>query len=181
LPAQPLYFQGSLTSAWVNETVYSGRPTTGRRDIPRDVQGIRQELEAVRDDYPQFKLWLEPGDAVFSDAGVILTKVTQVSERKGHTYVRMDMDMKMLLQQEIHGRHPGILNLSKLDEDTTVLTHVIGNEGKIDDSVCYVTRLAPIHEGDILLITHAGISSIPLVEPIKEHYLNARKMCPVNI
>jgi diaminopimelate decarboxylase/aspartate kinase len=160
-----------------NETGLSGKPTAGTLDI----QGIRQELEAVRDAYPRFKLWLEPGAGIFSDAGVILTRVTQASERKGRTYVRMDMDMKILLQQEIHGRHPDILNLSKLDENTNVITHVIGKEGKIDDSICYVTRLAPVDKGDILLITHTGISSIPLVEPIKEHYLNARKMCPVNI
>jgi diaminopimelate decarboxylase/aspartate kinase len=170
-------FQDISYFSLVNETGYSGRPTRGTLDI----QGIRQELEAVRDAYPRFKLWLEPGAGIFSDAGVILTRVTQASERKGRTYVRMDMDMKILLQQEIHGRHPDILNLSKLDEDTTVLTHVIGKEDKIEDSMCYVTCLTPIHEGDILLITHTGISSIPLVEPIKGHYLNARKMCPVNI
>jgi len=160
-----------------NDIGFSGKPTTGDRNI----KGIRQELEAVKDAYPRFKLWLEPGAGIFSDAGVILTKVTQASERKGRTYVRMDMDMKTFLQQEIYGKHPDILNLSKLDENATVLTHVIGKEGKIDDSICYVTRLAPIDKGDILLITNTGISSIPLVEPIKEHYLNARKMCPVNI
>ncbi len=160
-----------------NEIGLSGKPTAGDRDI----KGIRQELEAIKDAYPQFKLWLAPGAGIFSDAGVILTKVTQTSERKGRTYVRMDMDMKIFLQQEIYGNHPAILNLTKLDETATILTHVIGKEGKIDDSICYVTSLAPIDKGDILLITHTGISSIPLVEPIKEHYLNARKMCPVNI
>jgi bifunctional diaminopimelate decarboxylase / aspartate kinase len=160
-----------------NEIGLSERQATGALDI----KGIRQELEAVTDEYPQFKLWLEPGAGIFSDAGVILTKVTQASERKGHTYVRMDMEMKIILQQEIYAKRPDILNLSKLDEDITVLTHVIGKEDKIDDSICYVTRLAPIDKGDILLITNTGISSIPLVEPIKEHYLNARKMCPVNI
>ncbi len=160
-----------------NESGLSGRQATGDRDI----KGIRRELEAVRDAYPKFTLWLAPSAGIFSDAGVILTKVTQANELKGRTHVRMDMDMKIILQQEIYGRHPDILSLSKLDEDTTVLTHVIGKEGKIDDSICYVTHLAPVHKGDILLITHTGISSIPLIEPIKEHYLNARKMCPVNI
>lgn len=160
-----------------NELGLSRRQATGDLNIKR----IRQEIEAVGDAYPRFKLWLEPGAGVFSDAGVILTKVTRVSERKGRAHVRMDMDMKILLQQEIYGKHPDILNLSKLDEDMTVLTHIIGKEGKIDDSICFVTRLAPIHEGDILLITTTGISPIPLFEPIKEHYLKARKMCPVNI
>ncbi len=160
-----------------NEIGLSGKPTAGDRDI----KGIRRELEAVKDTYPQFNLWLAPGAGIFSDAGLILTKVTQTSEREGRTYVRMDMDMKIFLQQEIHGRHPDILNLSKLTENTTMLTHVLGKEGKIDDSICYVTRLSPVDKEDILLITHTGISSIPLVEPIKEHYLNARKMCPVNI
>ena len=164
-----------------NEIGLSGKPQTGPRDISRDIQGIRQELEAVKDTYPKFKLWLAPGTAIFSDAGVILTKVNQASEREGRTYVRMDMDMNIFLQQEIYGKHPDILNLSKLDENTTMLTHVIGKEGKFDDSICYVTRLAPVDKGDILLITNTGISSLPLVEPIKEHYLNARKMCPVNI
>ena len=142
---------------------------------------MKHELEAVKDAYPQFKLWLAPGSAVFSDAGVILTRVTEVNKREGRTYVRMDMNMAMLLQQEIHVKHPDILNLSKLKKTSTMLTHVIGKDSIIDDSICYVTHLAPIDKGNILLITNTGISSIPLVEPIKEHYLNARKMCPVNI
>jgi len=160
-----------------NDIGLSRKPTTGARDI----KGIRQELEAVRDAYPRLRLWLEPGAAVFSDAGVILTRVTEVNERDGRTYVRIDIDMAMLLQQEIYGKHPDILNLSKLNKTATMLTHVIGKDSRIDDSICYVTRLAPIDKGDILLITNTGISSLPLAEPIKEHYLNARKMCPVNI
>jgi bifunctional diaminopimelate decarboxylase / aspartate kinase len=170
-------FSGLSHFSLGNEIGLSGRQATGVWNI----KGIRQELEAAKDAYSQFKLWLAPGAGIFSDAGVILTRVTQASERKGRKYVRMDMDMKILLQQEIKGRHPEILNLSKLEADTTALTHVIGKEGKIDDSICYVTRLAPVDKEDILLITNTGISSIPLIEPIKEHYLNARKMCPVNI
>jgi diaminopimelate decarboxylase/aspartate kinase len=160
-----------------NDISLSGKPTIGTRDI----SGIRQKLEAIKDAYPKFKLWLEPGAGIFSNAGVILTRVTEVSPREGHIYVRMDMDMKILLQQEIYGKHPDILNLSKLNESATMLAHVTGKEGKIDHSICYITRLAPVEEGDILLITNTGISSTPLVKPIKEHYLKARKMCPVNI
>ncbi|MBW1705183.1 MAG: hypothetical protein JRJ86_08445 [Deltaproteobacteria bacterium] len=160
-----------------NEIGLSGRQSTGTRSI----KGIGQELEEVRDAYPRFRLWLTPGPAVFSDAGIILTKVTEVIEREGRTYVRMDMDMEMLLQQVIYGRHPDILNLSKLNKTASMPAHVIGAASRIDDSICYVTRLAAVEEGDILLITNTGISSLPLVEPINEHYLNARKMCPVNI
>jgi len=131
--------------------------------------------------YPRFKLWLEPGAPVFSEAGILLTTVSQSGARKGRKYVRMDMEMELLLQQEIRGNHPEILNLSRLTENTTMLAHIIGKESKIDDTICFVTSLAAVEEGDILLITNTGISSFPLAGKIKEHYLNARKMCPVNI
>jgi hypothetical protein len=77
--------------------------------------------------------------------------------------------------------------LSKLGEKESRLTHIKGIEGRPDNTICCVKRLAPVEKGDILLITNTGACGsdqglgLQALEAKHQHYLRARKMCSVKI
>ncbi|MBW1887058.1 MAG: hypothetical protein JRI52_01735 [Deltaproteobacteria bacterium] len=73
------------------------------------------------------------------------------------------------------------------NEEATMLANIIGQNGKPWNGLCYVKKLAPVKEGDILLITNAGAYgpetdlSPHFRGSISEHYLRARRICQVPI
>jgi diaminopimelate decarboxylase/aspartate kinase len=155
-------------------------------EIP-DFTATRENLEAVKDMYPEFGFWLEPGDLIVAHAGVLLTKVKETNQVEGNDYVRINAGMELLVRSALYGRHHEIVNFSKLGEKETRLTHIIGIEGEPDNSICCVKRLAPVEKGDILLITNTGACGsdqglgLQALEAENQHYLRARKMCSVKI
>jgi diaminopimelate decarboxylase/aspartate kinase len=156
------------------------------QEIP-DFPATRDNLEAVKDMYPEFGFWLIPGDRIVSHAGVLLTKVTETHQIEGNYYVRINAGMEVLVCSALYGRHHEIVNFSKPGEKETRLTHIIGIEGGPDNAICCVKRLAPVEKGDILLITNTGACGsdqglgFQALEAEHQHYLRARKMCSVKI
>ncbi|MCJ7775676.1 MAG: hypothetical protein MUP08_04755 [Desulfobulbaceae bacterium] len=155
-------------------------------EIP-DFTATRENLEAVKDMYPKFGFWLEPGDLIVAHAGVLLTKVKETNQVEGNYYVRINAGMEPLVRSALYGRHHEIVNFSKLGEKETRLTHVMSVNGEPGDTLCYAKRLAPVEKGDILLITNTGACGsdqglgLQALEAEHQHYLRARKMCSVKI
>jgi len=155
-------------------------------EIP-DFTATRENLEAVKDMYPKFGFWLEPGDLIVAHAGVLLTKVKETNQVEGNYYVRINTGMEPLVRSALYGRHHEIVNFSKLGEKETRLTHVMSVNGEPGDTLCYAKRLAPVEKGDILLITNTGACGsdqglgLQALEAEHQHYLRARKMCSVKI
>lgn len=48
---------------------------------PLDFSALDASLIAVKSQYPDLKIWLEPGRYFVAESGVILAKVTQCKER----------------------------------------------------------------------------------------------------
>ena len=155
-------------------------------EIP-DFTATKDNLEAVKDMYPKVGFWLIPGDRIVSHAGVLLTKVTETYQIEGNDYVRINAGMELLVRSALYGPRHEIVNFSKPGEKETRLTHIIGIEGKPDNTLCCVKRLAPVEKGDILLITNTGACGsdqglgLQALEAEHQHYLRARKMCSVKI
>lgn len=108
----------------------------------------------------------------------------QVYKGKEIYYVKMDADIKSLIQQRLfNGRPHHILNLSKVDEDATMLANIIGQDCEPWNELCYMKKLVPVKEKDILLITNAGAYahegglSPHFRESVSEHFLRARRIC----
>ena len=156
------------------------------QEIP-DFTATRDNLEVVKDMYPEFGFFLIPGDRIVSHAGVLLTKVMETHQIEGNYYVRINAGMEVLVRSALYDPHHEIVNFSKLGEKETRLTHIIGIEGEPDNTICCVTRLAPVEKGDILLITNTGACGsdqglgFQALEAEHQHYLRARKMCSVKI
>jgi len=108
-----------------------------------------------------------------------LTEVTHVVSSDGINYIRIDMDMETFIRQVLYGIHHDILNLHRSSEGTGLTAHLIGTDSEIKGPICCEAQLGPVEKGDLLLITNTGILPIHSKKPFHEHYLNARKMCPV--
>lgn len=119
---------------------------------------------------------------------MLLISVDQVYKSKEIYCVKIDADIKSLIQRGLfNGRHPHILNLSKVNEEATILANIIWQDCEPWNGLCYMKKLAPVKEREILLITNAGAYgpetdlSIHFRESISEHYLRARRICQVPI
>ncbi len=156
------------------------------QEIP-DFTATRDNLEVVKDMYPEFGFFLIPGDRIVSHAGVLLTKVMETHQIEGNYYVRINAGMEVLVRSALYDPHHEIVNFSKLGEKETRLTHIIGIEGEPDNTICCVKRLVPVDKGDILLITNTGACGfdqglgLQALGAEHQHYLRARKMCSVKI
>ena len=153
-----------------------------------DISLLTGDLEHFSDSYPWAKLWFDPGSDVVSHAGALLTSVHQVYKSEGIDIVKIDVDMKSLIQRGLlHGRDHHVLNLSKVNEEATKLTHIIGQDGEPWNGLGYMKKLSPAKKGDILLFTNAGAYgsdadlSTHFGEPVSEYYLRARRICQVPI
>ncbi len=153
-----------------------------------DIPVLTRDLEQFREFYPWSKLWFDPGSHIISYAGVLLISVDQVYKNNGIYCVKIDADIKSLIQQGLfNGRHHNILNLSKVNEEATMLASIIWQDCEPWNGLCYMKKLAPVKERDILLITDAGAYgpetdlNTDFRESISEHYLKARRICQVSI
>lgn len=121
-----------------------------------DLDALNLHLQAVRLDYPQFDLWLEPGRYLSAAAGVLLTRVTQIKDKDGVRYVGVNTGMNSLIRPALYGSHHHIINLTRRDTAATEMVDVVGPICESADVLGKARMLAPCREGDVLLIANAG-------------------------
>lgn len=121
-----------------------------------DLHELGHVLAEVKQAYPQFELWLEPGRYLVADAGVLLARVTQL-KRKGEVfYTGIDAGMNSLIRPALYEAWHEIVNLSRLDESADQLTQVVGPICETGDVIGHNRRLPDCLEGDVLLIAQTG-------------------------
>jgi diaminopimelate decarboxylase/aspartate kinase len=155
----------------------------GALDIPE----MGNRLEAIKEIFPQYKLWLDPGPYIISYARVILTRVIDSFTRAHRPNVRIDLDKQSYAQYALDSPQPAMVNLSKLGNEAYSLPHMIVQDIENNSRLCHIKGVAPADEGDILLIPNVGATG-PVTGLNSHHdssdsgyYLKARKMCPVKI
>lgn len=152
-----------------------------------DIPEMGNRLEAIKEFFPPYKLWLDPGPHIISSARVILTRVIDSFTREHRPYVRIDLDMQSYAQYALDQPQPAMVNLSKLGNEAYSLPHMIVQDIENNSSLCHIKGVAPADEGDILLIPNVGaIGPVADLKPHRDdsdngYYLKARKMCPVKI
>ncbi|MDC0254261.1 diaminopimelate decarboxylase [Bacteriovoracales bacterium] len=125
-------------------------------DSQLDLKKLREHIKELKKSFPQYKLWLEPGRYLVSNAGVLLTKVTQL-KRKGHThYIGIDAGMNTLLRPSLYGSYHHILNLTKLDQASTEVINIVGPICETGDRMGIARVFPKSEENDIILIENAG-------------------------
>ena len=153
-----------------------------------DIPDLRNHLDTIKDTYPQFKFWLELPDFMVSHAGALLAEVTKTGEEEGTRYIRINMDMKDPIYDGLHGACHQIINLSKLyDEGMAIMTRIIGQDKRAENTIDFIEAPASAEKGDILFFSNMG-AYIPGRDfddkgrdSVPEHYMSARSMCQVKI
>jgi len=121
-----------------------------------DLGALGAALAEVKDAYPQFHLWMEPGRFLVADAGVLLARVTQ-NKRKGSVhYVGIDAGMNSLIRPALYEAWHEIVNLTRLREPAARMAQVVGPICESGDVLGANRRLPECREGDVILIAQTG-------------------------
>lgn len=125
-------------------------------DVPLDLLEVGKGLAEVKALYPHHRLWMEPGRYLVADAGVLLTRVTQIKHKAHLTYVGVQTGMNSLLRPALYDAYHEIANLTRLDQRPDTLCQVVGPICESGDVLGINRRLPAPQEGDVLLVAQAG-------------------------
>lgn len=121
-----------------------------------DLKRLDAGLLAVRRAHPRLQLWLEPGRYLVGQAGVLLTRVTQLKGKGALRYLGVDAGMNSLIRPALYGAHHEIVNLSRLGEPAAARYTVVGPICESGDVLGVERELPESREGDLMLIADAG-------------------------
>jgi diaminopimelate decarboxylase/aspartate kinase len=123
---------------------------------PFDLVKLDATLKEIRESYPQYRLWLEPGRYLVAQAGVLLTHVTQVKGKGEMRYVGVGTGMNSLIRPALYGAYHEIVNLTKANHAPTETVTVVGPICETGDRLGS-DRLLPVsEENDVILIANSG-------------------------
>lgn len=138
-----------------------------------DLEKLDNTLSAIRSAYPQYELWLEPGRFLVAQAGVLLTRVTQVKGKGDMRYVGVGTGMNSLIRPALYGSYHEIVNLTKAGEKATDTVTVVGPICETGDRLGSDRLLPPSEENDVILIANAGAYGYVMSSPY-----NRREVAP---
>ncbi len=125
-------------------------------DHPFDLARLDNTLAEIRESYPQYKLWLEPGRFLVARAGVLLTRVTQTKGKGEMRYIGVGTGMNSLIRPALYGSYHEIVNLTRADETPSETVTIVGPICETGDRLGSDRLLPPSSEGDVILVANAG-------------------------
>ena len=142
-------------------------------DRPFDLKRMDETLREIRDAYPQYELWIEPGRFLVARAGVLLTHVTQVKGKGDMRYIGVGIGMNTLIRPALYGSYHEIVNLTKFGEAPSITATVVGPICETGDRLGTDRLLPPSEEGDVILIANAGAYGY-----VMSSFYNRREVAP---
>lgn len=121
-----------------------------------NLERLDETLAEIRETYPQFDLWLEPGRFLVARAGVLLTHCTQTKGKGEMRYVGVGTGMNSLIRPALYGSYHEIVNLTRSDQLHSETVTVVGPICETGDRLGSDRLLPPTQEGDVILIANAG-------------------------
>jgi diaminopimelate decarboxylase/aspartate kinase len=125
-------------------------------DAQFDLEALDDTLSAIKKAYPKYRLWLEPGRYLVSQAGVLLSHVTQTKGKGDMRYVGIGTGMNALIRPALYGSYHEIVNLSRIHDPSTESVTVVGPICETGDKLGSDRLLPPSEENDVILIANAG-------------------------
>lgn len=123
---------------------------------PLDLDTIETQLHALKKEFPNIQIWLEPGRFLVAECGVILAKATQEKTKNKVRFVGIEIGMNSLIRPALYGSYHQIVNLSRFDDPHKSFAHVVGPICESSDTLGYDRMLPQTHENDIILIATTG-------------------------
>ena len=121
-----------------------------------DLERLDALLGEVRESYPQYAIWLEPGRYLVARAGVLLTHVTQVKGKGDMRYIGVGTGMNSLIRPALYGAYHEIVNLTRAGDAPSETATIVGPICETGDRLGTDRLLPPSREGDVMLIANAG-------------------------
>jgi diaminopimelate decarboxylase/aspartate kinase len=114
-------------------------------------------MAEIKQGWPQYALWIEPGRFLVAECGVLLARVTQVTDKLGVRRVGADAGMNALLRPALYSAWHEIVNLTKFGEPPGPLAEVVGPICETGDVLGKRRPLpASTEQEDVLLVANAG-------------------------
>lgn len=121
-----------------------------------DLARVDENLAALRKAAPGFDIWMEPGRYLAAEAGVLLTRATQIKRSFGARFIGVGTGMNSLIRPALYGARHEIVNLTRLDEAGAGLASVVGPICESADLLGAERLLPETGEGDVILIAETG-------------------------
>ena len=125
-------------------------------DAQFDLAALDETLSAIKKAYPKYRLWLEPGRYLVSQAGVLLSHVTQTKGKGDMRYIGIGTGMNALIRPALYGAYHEIVNLSRVHDAATESVTIVGPICETGDKLGSDRLLPPSEENDVILIANAG-------------------------
>lgn len=128
-----------------------------RPDAPvLDLGRVDADLAALKKAHPGFKLWMEPGRYPVAEAGVLISRVTQVKHAFGARFIGLGTGMNSLIRPALYGARHEMANLTRLGETPSGLASIVGPICESADLLGAERLMPETAEGDVMLIAEAG-------------------------
>ena len=98
----------------------------------------------------------EPGDYLSKDAGVLLGEVVSIEERRGTTFVGLDLGWNVNCSYFIYGYAQEIVPVTRVDEPRSRVVTVAGHINEASDVFAEDYPMAAVAEGEIVALLNAG-------------------------
>jgi diaminopimelate decarboxylase/aspartate kinase len=121
-----------------------------------DLEILDTLLQAFKKKHPEYELWLEPGRYLVSQAGVLISRVTQTKGKGEMRYIGIGTGMNSLIRPALYGAYHEIVNLTRLGEPATETATIVGPICESGDKLGTDRPLPRTIENDVLLIANAG-------------------------
>lgn len=125
-------------------------------ELPLDLSQLKTGLAEIREAHGDLEIWLEPGRFVVAQAGALLTRVTQVKKKGEQVFVGVDAGMNSLIRPALYGAYHTIVNLSRLNDERTVLADVVGPICESGDVLGSQRLMPESRPGDLFLVGNTG-------------------------
>ena len=123
---------------------------------PFDLQAMDQALMDVKAQLPAYQLWLEPGRYLVSEAGILLTHVTQLKGKGDRRYIGVGTGMNALIRPALYGAYHEIVNLTRYDDPATETVNIVGLICETGDTFGVDRQMPPSSENDVIVIANTG-------------------------
>lgn len=122
-----------------------------------DIDALDAALIESRKQFPQYAVWMEPGRFMVAEAGVLLSRVSQVVDKLGLRRIGLDAGMNALMRPALYQSKHRIVNLSCGDAVNDRRVDVVGPICESTDVLARAVYLPEASaENDVVLIDTAG-------------------------
>lgn len=120
------------------------------------IDEVDVSLRAFQAMVADVSLWIEPGRYLVAEAGVLVSKVTQLKNKGERVYVGTDVGMNTLIRPALYGAYHHIENLSRWGENRSIVADIVGPICESGDVLGRGRALPETRSGDLLAVGTAG-------------------------